>query len=318
MNVKNDEAIHHYLSIYNEIKSELDHKISNETLKIVSLLYAISNRPFQLQLFKEMGERIKSKVGFTTLSGELRFIIGTILIIKYDYPFTEINRLLDNIKLVDEYDLYTKYSLFIAFILLDEKDVKKRLEDSREIFFDMQDHHSFITGEEDYTFSVLLSEEGNDSANLMDEMEYYYRHLAKDVFRRGNSLQLLSHVLTLIVQDNKDAVIKNCVSIYKSMRQHRFKIKGIIYALIGLMGAVAPEDIELKMTEINDVFQYLGKTQYFKKNKEFNLVLAILIVINLKHQDHHTLYSIGDDDLKINLQYSLLVAILSKIISTDI
>ncbi|GKX28662.1 hypothetical protein SH1V18_11420 [Vallitalea longa] len=318
MNVKNEEILKNYLSIYNEIKSEIDKDTSNDTIKTVALLYSISNKPFQLELFDEMSERIKSKVGFSTLSGELRFIISTILIIKYEYPFTKINYLLDNIKLVGEFDLYSKYSLFIAFILLDEKDVKKRLEDSRNIFYDMQDNHSFITGEEDYTFSVLLSEAGKNNSTLMEEIDYYYKNLAKDCYRRGNNLQLLSHVLALVVtEDKKDVVIENCIAIYKSMKQKGFKIKGIIYALIGLMSAVISEDIELAIIEINEVLHVLNNTKYFKKNKSFNLVVAILIVINLKDQDNHTLYYIGDNKFKTNLQYSLIVAILSKIISTD-
>lgn len=318
MNTKNKKTINNYLSIYNEIKSELDKDISNETIKIVALLYSISNRPFQLELFDEMSEMIKSKVGFSPLSGELRFIIATILIIKYDYPFTKISFLLDNIQLVNEFDLYSKYSLFIAFILLDEDDVKKRLEASRDIFYDMQDHHSFITGEEDYTFSVLLSEAGKDKAKLMEEIDYYYKNLAKDCFRRGNNLQLLSHVLALVVtEDKRDIVIDNCITIYKSMKQKGMKIKGVIFALIGLMSAVVLEDIELEVIEINEVYHLLNSTKYFKKNKNFNLVVSIFTVLDLKDNNNHTLYYIGDDKFQTNLQYSLLVAILSKIISTD-
>lgn len=318
MNVKNAEILKNYLSIYDEIKSKIDKDTSNDTIKIVALLYSISNKPFQHELFDEMSERIKNKVGFSSLSGELRYIIATILIIKYKYPFTKINFLLDNINIVREFDLYSKYCLFIAFILLDEKDVRKRLEDSSNIFYDMQDDHSFITGEEDYTFSVLLSEAGKNSFNLMEEIDYYYKSLAKDCYRRGNSLQLLSHVLALVVtEDKKDVVIENCITIYKSMKQKGFKIKGVIYALIGLMSAVVSDDIELAVTEINEVVHVLNNTKYFKKNKSFNLVVAILIVINLEDQDNHTLYYIGDNTFKTNLQYSLVVAILSKIISTD-
>ncbi|MCT4688022.1 DUF4003 family protein [Vallitalea sp.] len=318
MDAKNKKIINNYLSIYNEIKSELDKDISNETIKIVALLYSISNRPFQLELFDEMSEMIKSKVGFSPLSGELRFIIATILIIKYDYPFTKISFLLDNIELVNEFDLYSQYSLFIAFILLDEEDVKKRLEASRDIYYDMQDHHSFITGEEDYTFSVLLSEAGKDTDKLMEEIDYYYKNLAKDCFRRGNNLQLLSHVLALVVtEDKRDIVIDNCITIYKLMKQKGMKIKGVIFALIGLMSEVVLEDIELEIIEIKEIYHLLNNTKYFKKNKNFNLVVSIFTVLDLKDNNSHTLYYIGDDQFQTNLQYSLLVAILSKIISTD-
>ena len=318
MNIKNENTLNNYLSIYTEIKSKIDKNTSNDTIKIIALLYSISDKTFQLELFNEMSERIKSKVGFSSLSGEFRFIIATILIIKYDYPFTKINYLMDNIKLVGEFDLYSKYSLFIAFILLDEKDVRRRLEDSRNIFYNMQDNHSFITGEEDYTFSVLLSEAGKNSDTLMEEIEYYYKNLSKDCYRRGNNLQLLSHILTLVVnEDKKDVVIENCILIYKSMKQKGFKIKGVIYALIGLMSAVPLDDIELAITEINDIFRILNNTKYFKKNKNLNLVISILIIINLEDEDNHTLYYIGNNKFKTNLQYSLVVTILSKIISTE-
>jgi hypothetical protein len=312
MNIQNKEIINDYLTVYNEIKTKLDKNISDDTIKIVSLFYSISNKPFQLQLFEDMSERINNEVGFSSINGELRFIISTILIIKYDYPFTKVRVLIDNIELVNDYELFTKYSLFIGFLLLDEKDVKKRLNNSKDIYFEMQERHYFITGEEDYSFSILLSESVNNTNNLMDCIEYYYKQLADDCFKRGNSLQLLSHVLTLIVRDNyKDKVINNCIQIYKCMKEEGIKVKGVIYALIGLVStAVKEEDIDLIIKEIKEVYNYLNNIKSFKRNKEFNLIVSILVAINLKDDNKYINYCINKN--KTNIDYSLLVIILSK------
>lgn len=317
MNDKNKESINDYLNAYNEIKNKIQISLSNESIKLIALLYNISKKPFYVELFEEIGQRIKNKIGYSNNTKDMPYVIGTILNIKYEYPFTEINRLLQNMKIVEEYELYKDYSLFIAFILLDENNIKERLEKSRKTFYNMQDRHSFITGEDDFTFSILLSEINKDTNALMDNVEYYYRALAKDCFKRGNSLQLLSHVVTLMDHNDKDKVINNCSYIYKMMKHHRMKMKDTIYALIGLMGTVMEDQIELKILEIKQVMEYLNNTKYFKKSKEFNLIMAILTVIELQDIDTNAIYYIGDDTSKKTISYSLIIAILSNLIPTN-
>ncbi|MCT4596665.1 MAG: DUF4003 domain-containing protein [Vallitalea sp.] len=313
MNEKNKESIDSYLNTYYDIKKQIQIPLSNELIKIIALLYNISNKPFQVELFEEIGERINKKIGYSSNAGEMPYVMGTILNIKYEYPFTEINRLLHIIKIIEQYELYKDYSLFIACILLDEDNIKDRLEKSRNTFYNMQDRHSFITGEDDFTFSILLSELSKDTNALMDDVEYYYRALAKDCFKRGNSLQLLSHVVTLMENDNKDKAIENCIYIYKVMKQHRMKIKDIIYALIGVMSTVMEEQQELIIVEIKEVMEYLNNTKLFKKSKEFNCIMGIFTVIKLQEYDSKGLYHIGNTSKK-TISYSLLIAILSNLL----
>lgn len=313
MRLENKEMIEKYLSTYHQVKTVLGKELSHDTVKIVALLYTISNRPFQEELFQEIGARIKSKVDFSDLNGELRYILSTIIILKYDYPFTKINRLFENLLIVDEFDLYVNHRLFIAFMLLDEDDVRKRLHAASDIFYDMQDHHAFITGEEDYALSILLSSIDHTSENLMSQVEYYYKQLAKDCFKRGNALQLLSHVLTLMQLEDKEDAIEICIYLYKHMRHSGYKIKGIMMGLFGLVGAIMDfeeGDMELFMAEFGDIYKYLSNTRYFKKNKEYNMIIAMLILLGIGDENQHTIYVIGHGNKKVNLDYSLVAAIL--------
>ncbi|QUI21332.1 DUF4003 family protein [Vallitalea pronyensis] len=313
MRLENKEMIQQYLNTYHEVKSALRKEISNETIKIVALLYTISNRPFQDELFQEISARIKSKVDFSDLNGELRYILSTIIILKYDYPFTKINLLFSNLQIVDEFDLYVNHRLFIAFMLLDESNVKKRLQAASNIFYDMQDHHAFITGEEDYALSILLSGLDDSNENLMNQVEYYYKQLAKDCFKRGNALQLLSHVLTLMQLDNKDDAIKTCIFMYKRMRHEGLKVKGVMMGLFGLISAVInfnDNDAELFITEFKEIYQFMGNTKFFKKNKVYNMIIAILIMLGIHDKNQHTCYVIGQGNKQISLDYALVAAIL--------
>lgn len=313
MRLENKEMIQQYLDTYHEVKSALRKEISNETVKIVALLYTISNRPFQDELFQEISARIKSKVDFSDLNGELRYILSTIIILKYDYPFTKINLLFNNLQIVDEFDLYVNHRLFIAFMLLDENNVKKRLQAASNIFYDMQDLHAFITGEEDYALSILLSGLDDTNENLMNQVEYYYKQLAKDCFKRGNALQLLSHVLTLMQLDNKDDAIKTCIFMYKRMRHEGLKVKGVMMGLFGLISAVInfnDNDAELFITEFKEIYQFMGNTKFFKKNKVYNMIIAILIMLGIHDKNQHTCYVIGQGNKQISLDYALVAAIL--------
>lgn len=313
MRLENKEMIQQYLQIYHEVKSALGKDISQETVKIVALLYTISNRPFHDELFQEISARIKSKVDFSDLNGELRYILSTIITLKYDYPFTKINLLFNNLQIVDEFDLYVNHRLFIAFMLLDEKHVKERLQSASDIFYDMQDHHAFITGEEDYALSILLSSVDESKENLMDQVEYYYKRLAKDCFKRGNALQLLSHVLTLMQLEQKEEAISTCIFMYKRIHREGFKIKGIMMGLFGLLSAVVnfdEGDAELFITEFKEIYQYISNTKFFKKSKEYNMIIAMLIQLGINDQNQHTCYVIGQGSKKVSLDYSLVAAIL--------
>ncbi len=297
MRLENKEMIQQYLQTYHEVKSVLGKDISQETVKIVALLYTISNRPFQDELFQETSARIKSKIDFSDLNGELRYILATIITLKYDYPFTKINLLFDNLQIVDEIDLYVNHRLFIAFMLLDEENVKQRLQVASDVFYDMQDHHAFITGEEDYALSILLSGLDGSKENIMNQIEYYYKHLAKKCFKKGNEIQLLSHVLTLMQLEQKEQAISTCLFIYKRMRHEGFRIKGIMMGLFGLVSTVVnldEGDIELFIAEFKEIYQDLSNTKFFKKSKQYNMIIAILIQLGINDQNTHTCYVIGN------------------------
>lgn len=108
-----------------------------------------------------------------------------------------------------------------ALILLtkypDEHDHEDKINRALSIYKGMKDKHVFLTSAGDYPLAVLLAGSDMETGELIDYIEAFYQKLNQAGFRKGNDLQFLSHILSLLPERDSDQLVARSLRIYDEL-----------------------------------------------------------------------------------------------------
>lgn len=123
-----------------------------------------------------------------------------------------------------------------------------------EIYDAMRRHHPWITGADDYPSCALLVEA--PPARLVERIEHFYESLRALGFRRGNALQLVSHLLVLNPAPD-DVAVRRFADIYQAFRDDKLWMDAGDYdevAMLTFLDQPAAQ-ITRRVAEHRDVIQ---------------------------------------------------------------
>ena len=82
----------------------------------------------------------------------------------------------------------------------------------------MKEHHRFVTGRDDYPAAALLATRGEPIAEILTRLERLYEGLRELSFKRGNQLQLASHLL-YFAQAPDDVLLARFRALYAAFQE---------------------------------------------------------------------------------------------------
>lgn len=113
----------------------------------------------------------------------------------------------------------SEYLALVAAVLTDMvsvSDAEKYAVRGRNIYDLMKKEHPFLTSSENSVFAVLMAFSDKSDSQLIDDMEACYTIMKKD-FRDSNSVQSLSHVLSL-TKGTPDEKCKQVSALYGELK----------------------------------------------------------------------------------------------------
>ncbi|XBO86654.1 DUF4003 family protein [Bacillus licheniformis] len=99
----------------------------------------------------------------------------------------------------------------------DEHDHEGKINRALSIYKGMKDKHVFLTSAGDYLLAVLLAGSNMETGELIDYIEAFYQKLSQAGFRKGNDLQFLSHILSLMPERDSDQLVARSLRIYDEL-----------------------------------------------------------------------------------------------------
>ncbi|EOC99239.1 conserved protein YeaA [Caldisalinibacter kiritimatiensis] len=205
------------------------------------------------------------------------------LISKYENPKEKVDKLIEyQNKMTNEGLKSGTYSSISALALMSNnenlKDIQQKIRKAKDIYKEMKSNHFFLTSQSDYPLAILLSKYDKPTSEIIEEIEYYYTELSDGPFKKGNTLQLLSHIMMLSDTENKNFMVKRCNEIYDKLKTQGIKIKRMHYPAIGMM-AIIDSELDKEIEFIKNIADIINKQKRFKWTKDLNLLIAMLLVI---------------------------------------
>ncbi|WP_433748104.1 DUF4003 family protein [Falsibacillus pallidus] len=270
-----------YKEIFHEMKKKYkwsfsDHRI----LMMAASLYVTNKKEFNLKRYDEVVEYIKGEVGmFSTLKGNDRFTFAAMLDTKFDDPKAAFKDFIRTYEAVIEAGFHRSTFSYIAGMvaLTGEKDAGEAIPQAYGIYKSMKSNHFFFTGMDDYPLAMLLAQRELEMDAMMTEIESLYQKLNDAGFRKSNELQSMSHILSLEGETNPDTLVSRCQEMFSLMKESSLKPKAMHYPHIALLAFLDQPKVSLH--QVVDIYDQLNAEKDFKWQKDFNLVMAIQLMI---------------------------------------
>ncbi|MCT8137810.1 DUF4003 domain-containing protein [Anaerobacillus sp. CMMVII] len=286
-----DQIVNDYTEIYSQLKKKLKWSVSDaRSLMLVSSLYIMKGKPFEMERFQNVSEYIKKNVGlFSTLKSSQRFTTAAMLDIRCSNPNDKFHEYLDLYGQLVKGGFRRGPFTYIASLSLLNNDTSTEnpeylIERAMAVYKAMKKEHFFLTGDSDYPLAILLAQLEEPIEELMERIAYFYQELNKNSLRKGNDLQFLSHILSLQKEVEPDFLIERTTSLLDEFKQAGRRIKTVYYPVIGLL-ALLETSSNNEVKDIMDLYHRLNSEKLFKRHKDMNFILSVNFIVKDKLDD---------------------------------
>lgn len=251
----------------------------NDMVKhLVALTFAMKDKAINPDCINEMKGYIKSQTSaFSSFRGHMMFTLSGLLCAASPTPKRQFDVMLRNEKVLKDvgfkYSSYLPTALYALSSVYEGDDVQSYAEKAIGIYKQMKQNHPFLTGGDDYALAVLLANTDHGPSHL----EAYYRALHERGFKKGDGLQMLSHVMAFNQKDMRDAV-DHCDKIYQHLKTNKLNVYTTYYPAIGLISLLDLDQEEL-MADLVEVATYLkSEKKYRWLGKGMHVLMASSII----------------------------------------
>ena len=289
------EQITELTTYYEALRKKYKWRADNGALMMIASQYVGSKQSFNFQQYIELVEFIKQESSaFSYIQSTLRFSLAGLLINQADNPqeaYKEVQSCYD--QLIAAGFQRSPHSYIAAYALYlnigEHESTDEHVKRAKEMYDGMKKQHFFLTSHEDYPLSVLLSESGADSRELLDDMAYYYDELHL-VLWKGNNRQFLSQILTYGKRENRQFLIQNTVTWVDDLKVNGFKLRGLHLPIVGVLSLIGTPS--LLLSKIKTVYEELISISRFKWYKDHCFMIAVKLVIQ-KEMEEDRLLDVG-------------------------
>ncbi len=283
-----------YKTLYAALKKQLKWKVSDpRALMLVASMYIVNGKPFNMEHFIALSDAIKKKAGmFSALNSYQRFTAAAMLDVRFEEPEEKIDVLLSLYRqLTDGGFSRGTFTYLAALVMLgsdrEEKAYQEKTERALELYKGMRSRHFFLTSSSDYPLAVLLAERDEQVDDLMDHIEFFYRTLNEQGFRKGNDLQFLSHILSIDQQADAMELIERSKRVFDTLKEAGIRPRASYYPAIGLLSLL--EDRTNVILTISELAGQLNDSKLFKWHKDMNFIMSVNLLLSEKLADKNVL-----------------------------
>lgn len=247
--------------------------------------YAMNGKPFNMEHYWNLAEDIKNQAGlFSSIRWESRYITAAMLDVGFDRPEEQIPSLFNAYEELTDAKFQRGIFTYIAASVMiknsgsGRSDYRPVILRAKNIYDSMKKKHRFLTTAEDYPLAMLLATKGSNS--IIEHSEQYYEGLNRNGLRKGNHLQMLSHILTFDQENKPEDLVRRTIDVFDSFKEVGLKQKTIYYPVMGMLAMIPPN--ELDMMEMAKAYEQLNQTKDFKWEKDLNATLASCFYVKEK------------------------------------
>ncbi|MCM3409243.1 DUF4003 family protein [Metabacillus litoralis] len=279
-----ENSITNYKSVFTSLKDSYKWHADDKILMLVSTMYIINDKNFDIERYSHIADYIKANVGFFSyLKSTQRFTTAATLDLMTSDPKEGFGKLLNIYeKLIQEGFSRTTFTYIAAgtFLKLDDSKIDVYIKKSFDIFRGMKEKHFFLTGSGDYPLATLLSQTGEEVSCSIERMEKYYQELHKNGFYRGDSLQFLSHILALDPNLEKENLAHKCLDVKELLINNGIKVKTAYYPYVGILALLEQPGNYIQTIKL--IYDQLNSDKKFKWQKDINFMVAIVFLLKEK------------------------------------
>lgn len=281
-------------NIYSILSKEYKWSSSQMINIFTSLIYTSSNVDFNKTKMDDILKFIKENTGtFSHHRGHDRFFISALLNTNFEAPmeaFKKLSMLEEQLK-EGGFSRGT-YSGFSAYLLLtssQEGTTQFNIRKAKLIYDRIREKHFWLTGQDDYPLSVLLSFSEEDVDTIVNRIETLFDMLHRSGFSKSNSLQFLSHILSF-GEGPVELKVQKCHSIVDYFKEKKIRINSTHYGTIGLIALIYDNKNEI-LDDIMEIIEHLKGQKNFKwTGRDVLLLIASALVMN-KHVENYKEHS---------------------------
>ena len=306
MNTIREEIEH----TYEKVKSLAGWTVDKDVVLTITSYYVTSEREFDAESLSRAMDAIKKETSwFSPLRGNLLPMIAAFL----DKPGVnieeEVTRLFDKQRILRAVSFRNTIHSYLAALLMtnDTNLYDDEARQAKALYVEMKKHHYFLTSDDDYTYAVLLGNQGYHPVEHAKSMRLYYDALRKEGFRAGNELQWMSQVMTYVKVTYDPLFVSRAIEIL-TLFKRQTKVRQIHYPMIGFLTVFGVQDSEIQNIVV--LTKTLEESKVLKWKREMALSIAIGYVMHaLTESGEATNVSLATSiELMIQAQQAVMAA----------
>jgi hypothetical protein len=268
-----------YKGIFTDLKKRMRWKVSDaRSLMMIASLYVTNNKVYDGDRFEEMADFIKKEVGvFSTLKSHHRFTFAAMLDTRFPSPeekFTDFIQVYE--ALVEEGFSRGTYTYIAAMVVITEEGNSAELASrAMNVYKEMRQKHFFLTGQSDYPLAMLLAQREQNTAAIVDHIESLYEKLNQSGFYKGNDLQTMSHILSLVEDVSLDELVTRSTELFDTLKEEGIRPKSRFYPQIAMLAFM--KNGKEQITQVKEILESLNSDKLFKWQKDINFMMAVTL-----------------------------------------
>ncbi len=290
-----ESKISQYLHLYEQMKTAYKWKIGDPAMRMIPMFYLLKEHPFDSQRYEGFLQGIRKESGmFSNFRGTNQYLIAAMMDTE-GYTAASVSQLMELEKQLKHARIKGPYMPMVAVSLLSEPSLKTRLIKAQDLYQLMKREHKFLTGSDDMPMAVLLAKDQRQPDQLIEQMEAYYDRLAKKRYHKGNMLQMMTHILTVLQpEDLKISLLERCEVFLDEMKRQKIKWNDYFYPQIPLL-VLNEQPVEEVVRYLGEYTKQLSVTKGFKWQGSMNTILAAMLVVSefVKDEEYEAMLKMG-------------------------
>jgi hypothetical protein len=282
-----------YKDIFTDLKKRMRWKVSDaRSLMMIASLYVTNNKVYDGDRFEEMADFIKKEVGvFSTLKSHHRFTFAAMLDTRFPNPeekFTDFIQVYE--ALVEEGFSRGTYTYIAAMVVITEEGNSAELASrAMNVYKEMRQKHFFLTGQSDYPLAMLLAQREQNTAAIVDHIESLYEKLNQSGFYKGNDLQTMSHILSLVEDVSLDELVTRSTELFDTLKEEGIRPKSRFYPQIAMLAFM--KNGKEQITQVKEILESLNSDKLFKWQKDINFMMAVTLHLSDQMENSSLLHT---------------------------
>lgn len=264
-------------STYRKVENAISWGVDKRVLLTIASSYVSSGRTFDGKRFLEISDSIKkSTKWYSPMRGNIMYVVASLLDKEGSVIEEELNILFNKADALKTAGFKESVHLYLAASLLpDEAYLNAEADKAKDLYEEIKKRHRFLTYHDDYTYAVLLRNNG-DPSQQADVMPYY-DDLRATGFMSGNELQWMSQILAYGNSSFDRSLPSRAAEIRDSFKVLGTKIRTSHFPQLGFVTGFRLNALQLQ--QLAEIVKNLEGMKLFRWYKDMAFPIAVQLMI---------------------------------------